>query len=145
MFDGDDGIAVLSALRGLGVTLAIDDFGTGHSNLSTLRRYPVDTLKIDRAFVEGVDSDGDAVAIVRAIVAVARALDLRVTAEGVERATQAEILHEIGCDWGQGYLYARPVPAAAIPSLVATGGLLAAVPAAARLSSSVGGRGGATG
>jgi len=101
----------LNRLKTLGVGLAIDDFGTGYSNLSYLKQFPVDRLKIDQAFVRGVPGDCNDVAIVEAIVAVARALGLSTVAEGVETQAQADFLRARQCDTFQGFLYARPLPA----------------------------------
>jgi EAL domain-containing protein (putative c-di-GMP-specific phosphodiesterase class I) len=111
MHDADGAVATLAALKHLGVQLAIDDFGTGHSSLSSLKRFPVDTLKIDRTFVDGLGLDGRDTAIVRSIVALAKALHLNVTAEGVETTAQEAQLRVLGCDQAQGYLFARPLPA----------------------------------
>ncbi len=116
-------IALLGALRTLGVHLAIDDFGTGYSSLSYLERFPIDILKIDRTFVS---SAGEQVSpIARAIVDLGRTLGLQVVAEGIEHIEQARWLAAIGCRFGQGYLYARPMGAAAIESLLAEGDGLA--------------------
>ena len=116
-------IARLDALRGLGVHLAIDDFGTGYSSLSYLERFPIDVLKIDRTFVS---STGDQISpIARAIVDLGRTLDLEVIAEGIEHLAQARWLTAIGCRYGQGYLYARPMSPAAIEALLGEGGGLA--------------------
>ena len=100
----------LQALHETGVHLALDDFGTGYSSLAYLNRFPFDSLKIDRSFVEGLGVKSDSRAIVEAIVGMARALDLRVVAEGVENQTQLSALRRLGCDFVQGYLFARPVP-----------------------------------
>ena len=106
--------ATLRDLKGLGVRLAIDDFGTGYSSLSYLRRFPVDTLKIDKAFVEGLGSDPEGEAIVRATIGIGQALGLRLVAEGIETGAQATRLRELGCAVGQGYRFAPPGPPAAI-------------------------------
>ena len=112
-------IARLDALRALGVHLAIDDFGTGYSSLSYLERFPIDVLKIDRTFVS---SAGQAVSpIARAIVDLGRTLGLEVIAEGIEVTEQARWLADLGCRFGQGYLFARPMAAAAIESLLGEG------------------------
>jgi EAL domain-containing protein (putative c-di-GMP-specific phosphodiesterase class I) len=119
MQDADSTAARMRALTDIGVRFAIDDFGTGYSSLSYLRRFPVDTLKIDRSFVEGLGTDAQALAIVRSIVALAKALNLSVTGEGVETAAQHAQLRELGCDRGQGYLFARPLVAADLVGLLA--------------------------
>jgi diguanylate cyclase (GGDEF)-like protein len=106
---------VLQALRDRGVRLSIDDFGTGYSSLSYLKRFPFDILKIDRSFVDGLGADAHDAAIVQAIVVLAHALELIVVAEGVETAPQAEYLREVGCDLCQGFYFARPGPADALP------------------------------
>jgi EAL domain-containing protein (putative c-di-GMP-specific phosphodiesterase class I) len=112
-------IARLDALRALGVHLAIDDFGTGYSSLSYLERFPIDVLKIDRTFVS---SAGQAVSpIARANVDLGRTLGLEVIAEGIEVTEQARWLADLGCRFGQGYLFARPMAAAAIESLLGEG------------------------
>jgi EAL domain-containing protein (putative c-di-GMP-specific phosphodiesterase class I) len=110
----------LAALRDLGVRIAVDDFGTGYSSLSRLQRLPVDALKIDRSFVEGVAHSEESRALVRAIVAMAHSLRLSVTAEGVERADQLAFLNEVGCDRVQGFLFSPALPAAAFASFLHT-------------------------
>ena len=105
-----DSLSTLNAIHDLGVALHVDDFGTGYSSLAYLKTLPVDVLKIDRAFVDGLGTDADDHAIVTAVIALARALSLGVVAEGVETETQLEVLRELGCDEGQGYLFARPMP-----------------------------------
>jgi EAL domain-containing protein (putative c-di-GMP-specific phosphodiesterase class I) len=102
-------IGRLGALRDLGVHLAIDDFGTGYSSLSYLERFPVDILKIDRSFISAVSTTGERSAIARAIVDLGRTLGLQVVAEGIEEADQAAWLVSLGCPFGQGYLYSRPM------------------------------------
>jgi diguanylate cyclase (GGDEF)-like protein/PAS domain S-box-containing protein len=116
----DAGFAVRSSLRELkkmGVTIAIDDFGTGWSSLGYLRRFPIDVVKIDRSFVAGLGADEGDTEVVRAVVGLARALGLRVIAEGVETKGQTEALQALGCGLGQGYLFGRPAPASQIDLL----------------------------
>jgi EAL domain-containing protein (putative c-di-GMP-specific phosphodiesterase class I) len=100
----------LSSLRALGVTISLDDFGTGYSSLSYLKRFRFDALKIDRSFVAGLPGNPDDASLVKAILAMARGLDLRVVAEGVETAEQLAFVAAHGCHYAQGYLFARPVP-----------------------------------
>jgi diguanylate cyclase (GGDEF)-like protein len=109
---------VFFELKGLGVEIAIDDFGTGYSSLNYLRRLPADVLKVDRSFVTDVDHDEREASIVRAVVNVARALDLTVVAEGIERPEQVQILSDIGCATAQGFLFSRPQPADLIEQFV---------------------------
>jgi diguanylate cyclase (GGDEF)-like protein len=119
MQDAEATILALCQLKRLGTRLAIDDFGTGYSSLSYLKRFPVDTLKVDRSFVKGLGHDSMDSAIVRSVVALAKALDLDVTAEGIETTAQRAELLALGCDRGQGYLFARPLPDAGIAALLA--------------------------
>jgi EAL domain-containing protein (putative c-di-GMP-specific phosphodiesterase class I) len=111
MADAEAAAETLGAIRALGVHLAIDDFGTGYSSLTYLRRFPVETLKIDRSFVAGVGRDREDEAIVDMILGLARALGLRVVAEGVETTAQLAYLRRLGCDFGQGYHFGRPTAA----------------------------------
>jgi len=108
----------LTALRDLGVGIAIDDFGTGYSSLGRLRSLPIDILKIDRSFVDLVDTDPGSHAMLSAVLQLALALDLQVIVEGVERETQRESLRALGCRWAQGYLFSPAVPAERLDSLV---------------------------
>ncbi|WP_232222197.1 bifunctional diguanylate cyclase/phosphodiesterase [Thioalkalivibrio paradoxus] len=110
MEGGGPETGVLVALRDLGVRVAIDDFGTGYSSLAALKRFPVDVLKIDRAFVDGLPDDPDDQEITSAIIAMARSLHLEPVAEGVETRAQRDFLLERGCRTGQGFLFARPLP-----------------------------------
>jgi len=103
-------VEALRALKALGVRIAIDDFGTGYSSLSYLRRFPIDTLKVDRSFVRDAADSADASAIVRAIIAVGHQLGLRVVAEGIETREQLRLLRLLGCDAAQGYFFCVPVP-----------------------------------
>ena len=98
--------------------LAIDDFGTGYSSLSYLQKLPIDTLKIDRSFIERLEDSSQSQEIVRTIVALAHSLDMKVTAEGIERSMQHSKLHEIACETGQGYLYSKPISQGSIDELL---------------------------
>ncbi len=120
MADADRSSVVLSELKAVGVCLDIDDFGTGYSSLSRLQRFPVDALKIDRAFISRIDTDPETHEIVRIIVMLAHGLRLKVVAEGVETLRQADMLREIGCELAQGYLYSKPAPAETIAQLLRT-------------------------
>ncbi len=114
----DTAIQMLTQLRNLGVGLSIDDFGTGYSSLSYLHRFPIDTLKIDRSFVTQMTDNSENAEIVRTIVTLARSLDMAVVAEGVESSDQLRQLGELGCDYGQGYLFSRPVGAGQAAALL---------------------------
>ncbi|HVB28123.1 MAG TPA: EAL domain-containing protein, partial [Mycobacteriales bacterium] len=116
----DSVLALLSALKELGVRVAIDDFGTGYSSLSYLSRFPVDALKVDRSFVERVDGTPDEAELARTIVRLGHGLRLVTVAEGIETVEQLAALRQLGCTMGQGYLYARPMAAEAIEPLLAT-------------------------
>jgi EAL domain-containing protein (putative c-di-GMP-specific phosphodiesterase class I) len=111
MTDAASALRVLRALKELGVTLAIDDFGTGYSSLSHLQRFPLDILKIDKSFVDELGVDRGGAEIVAAVVRLAHALGLQVIAEGVETERQLEALARLDCDFAQGYLFSRPMPA----------------------------------
>ncbi|MET0865085.1 MAG: EAL domain-containing protein [Nakamurella sp.] len=118
MNDADFFGETLLRLRALGVRLSIDDFGTGYSSLSYLKRFPVDAVKVDKAFIDGLGADPHDTALVSAIVAMADALGLVVTAEGVESPEQLSILRKLQCHRGQGYFLAKPLPAAEMDELV---------------------------
>jgi diguanylate cyclase (GGDEF)-like protein len=119
-------LQTLEALRRLGFSVALDDFGTGYSSLSYLRRFPVDKIKIDQSFIAQLGKRPESSAIVKAIVDLAEALELKVLAEGVETAEQADRLSRIGCSLYQGYFFSRPVAASRLGELIAAGSLLAA-------------------
>ncbi len=114
MQDAELAIATLRELKSLGLSISVDDFGTGFSSLAYLKRFPLDELKIDKSFVDGLGHDFEATAIVAAVMGMAHALDLRVVAEGVETADQVVRLRTLGCDEAQGFFYARPGAAVAI-------------------------------
>ncbi len=116
--DPEQALDIVKQLRKMGAGLKIDDFGTGYSSLSYLHRLPFDTLKIDRSFVSTMMDDRAAFEIVRAIILLAGSLGLHVVAEGVETRKQAEDLASLGCEYGQGYLYSPPVPAAAARNML---------------------------
>jgi EAL domain-containing protein (putative c-di-GMP-specific phosphodiesterase class I) len=113
--DTDFAVSRLVELKNLGVRLAMDDFGTGYSSLSYLSRFPVDILKMDRSFI----GSGENPALTSAILALGASLDLDVVAEGIEREEQEASLHDLGCEIGQGFLYAKPMPARALGEFLA--------------------------
>ena len=115
-------ISTLKALKAFGVRISIDDFGTGYSSLSYLKRFPIDTLKIDRAFVRDITTDPDDRAIVKAIIAMSHSLNLRVVAEGVETAHQLALLSQQGSDGIQGHLFSPPLPSHSFLELLKEGG-----------------------
>ena len=121
MADGDTGFRALRDLSSEGIRVAIDDFGTGYSSLEQLRRMPVDIVKVDRSFVSGMAADPTDREIVAAVVGMGRALKLCVVAEGIETPEQAEVLRELGCDIGQGFLYAKALPAEEMDELARVG------------------------
>jgi diguanylate cyclase (GGDEF)-like protein/PAS domain S-box-containing protein len=118
MQDVDAAVVTLHELRRMGVRIAIDDFGTGYSSLSYLRRFPIDILKIDKAFIDGITTNDDDATLAEAVVGLGRALRLQTVAEGIEHADQKSMLSELGCTYGQGYLFARPGTAEEITAIV---------------------------
>src|SRR5438105_12083874 len=110
MADMELSIARLGELKALGVKLAIDDFGTGYSSLNYVRRFPVDILKVDKSFIDGVSDGGESSALTAAVIELAGILNLKPVAEGIERADQLERLLELHCDLGQGFLFAKALP-----------------------------------
>lgn len=118
MEDGAAATTVLSQLKELGINLSIDDFGTGYSSLSYLHKFPIDTLKIDRSFVSRIGEKGENLEIVKAIVMLARSLRMEVVAEGVETAVQLAQLRAIGCEYGQGYFFSKPLDSDAATALL---------------------------
>lgn len=107
--------AVLNRLHDSGVLVTLDDFGTGFASLTHLKQFPVDHIKVDQSFVRNMEQDGDDAAIVAAVVGLGRSLGMRVTAEGVERPGQVERLRALGCDYAQGYQFAKPMAASRVP------------------------------
>jgi diguanylate cyclase (GGDEF)-like protein len=120
MHNASEAIVMLEKLGQMGVDISIDDFGTGYSSLSYLKRFSIDKLKIDQAFIRNVSSDQDDAAIVKAIIALAHSLRLRVVAEGVEHAEQLQFLRSLGNDEYQGYFHSRPLPAAELERYLQT-------------------------
>jgi diguanylate cyclase (GGDEF)-like protein/PAS domain S-box-containing protein len=114
-------LSILHALEELGVAVSIDDFGTGYSSLSVLRDLPIQRIKIDRSFIVDLPTSQNQRAVVEAIVALSKAMFMQITVEGIEYAAQATILQELGCQEGQGYLFARPLPLVDLQKLVASG------------------------
>jgi EAL domain-containing protein (putative c-di-GMP-specific phosphodiesterase class I)/ActR/RegA family two-component response regulator len=124
MADPQASVPLMHQLKTIGVSLSIDDFGTGYSNLAYLRRFPIDTLKIDQSFVAHLASGPEELAIAAAIVGLARALDIRSLAEGVETKAQLRLLASLGCDAIQGYYFSRPVPGPEVARMLAEGRML---------------------
>ena len=118
MEDPDHAADALNKLKALGVLIAIDDFGTGYSSLSYLHQFPLDTLKIDRAFVINMDKSKSSNRIVRSIAQLALSLEMDIVAEGIEEQTQMDYLRDLGCQYGQGYFMAKPMPAGEIIELI---------------------------
>ena len=118
MEDVDSAIEILRALKSLGIKISIDDFGTGYSSMAYLKRFPLDMLKVDRSFVDGLGHEPEDTAIVAAVVGMAHALELSVVAEGVETEEQLARLRTLGCEYAQGYYFARPQRADAIDTLL---------------------------
>ncbi len=112
-------IAVLESLSALGITIAIDDFGTGYSSLSHLQLFPVDVIKVDKTFVEGLCRGSEHSTLVRSVLAIAKEFGLQVVAEGIQSEEQHDQLRRLGCDYGQGFLYAHPLPAPQVEELLA--------------------------
>jgi EAL domain-containing protein (putative c-di-GMP-specific phosphodiesterase class I) len=122
MDNAEEALKTLGQLKALGASLAIDDFGTGYSSLAYLKRFPFDTLKIDRSFVRDIPADADDATIARTIIALGHSLGLSIVAEGVETEEQLKFLIANNCDYAQGYLFSRPVPAEESTRLLAEPG-----------------------
>lgn len=118
MLDTEATIKTLKELKNLGVRLAIDDFGTGYSSLGYLRRFPIDIIKIDRSFVEGIATESEDSALAEAVVSLGRSLRMQTIAEGIETLEQSVRLRDLGCDFGQGFLFARPIAPEGIESML---------------------------
>ena len=116
--DAESVISRMLALKGLGVSFAVDDFGTGYSSLSYLKRFPIDILKVDKSFVDDVGDSAKAAALAKAIVQLGNSLNLDTVAEGIEKARQFDGLRSLGCMYGQGFFFARPVPAEGMDQLL---------------------------
>jgi EAL domain-containing protein (putative c-di-GMP-specific phosphodiesterase class I) len=116
--DIDFAVGQMNKLRDLGVKLAMDDFGTGYSSLSYLQILPITLLKLDRSFITDIQNDNIAFEIVSAVISIAKSKHIKTIAEGVENTKQEEILRQAGCDYGQGYLYGKPMPAEELEKLL---------------------------
>lgn len=125
---------VLRRIRSFGVSIAIDDFGVGYSSLETLRTFPFDKIKLDRSFTHGLENDAQSKAIVRAVLALGKCLEIPVLAEGVETKEQLSTLRAEGCDEAQGYYLGRPGPLSTLPDYAVTQDDAAAAPALAKAS-----------
>jgi diguanylate cyclase (GGDEF)-like protein len=124
MQDLEGTVLRLQELKRIGVLVSVDDFGTGYSSLQYLRRFPLDSLKIAKSFVDGVGGQSHDAAVARAIIELGTSFQLHVVAEGIERPEQHEHLQKLGCSYGQGFLFARPVPADQVEQLLAAGPLV---------------------
>jgi EAL domain-containing protein (putative c-di-GMP-specific phosphodiesterase class I) len=120
MRDPDATARRLNAIKELGVRVAVDDFGTGYSSLAYLRQFPVDTLKIDRAFVQGIASSKESAALIQTLIDLGKTLNLETLGEGIEDLAQLELLQRARCDSGQGFLFARPLEADALTAFLSS-------------------------
>jgi EAL domain-containing protein (putative c-di-GMP-specific phosphodiesterase class I) len=134
----DTAVEVLDGLRALGISISMDDFGTGYSSLSYLHSFPIDVLKIDRSFVGRMSEGEQPLQIVRTIIELARVLGIDVVAEGIETAEQYCLLRELGCRFGQGYLFAKPLPAEQVSALLRLPGRVLPLPPMTRDRSAIG-------
>lgn len=117
----------LKLLSAAGIRIALDDFGTGYASLSHLRQFPVDVIKIDQSFVRNIEIDPDNTAIIKALISLGKQLSIRIVAEGIEIQAQSTFLADHGCDYGQGYLFSRAVPATEVPKLISKFNMLPCV------------------
>jgi EAL domain-containing protein (putative c-di-GMP-specific phosphodiesterase class I) len=124
MHNAEASVQMLNQLKSSGIRISIDDFGTGYSSLNYLHRFPLDVLKIDRSFVCSANTSNENREIIRTIVYLAQALNLEVVAEGVENIGQLDMLRSLGCEFAQGYLFSRPLPAEQIEALIQDGSML---------------------
>jgi EAL domain-containing protein (putative c-di-GMP-specific phosphodiesterase class I) len=111
-------LRILTAIQTLGVSIAIDDFGTGYSSLAYLQQFPIDTIKIDRSFIQGISRSAESIALIRTLVQLGKTLGLRTLAEGIETTDQLAVLRGEHCDSGQGYLIARPLAPEQLESML---------------------------
>jgi EAL domain-containing protein (putative c-di-GMP-specific phosphodiesterase class I) len=118
MVDTDNTMDILDKLSSLGISFAIDDFGTGFSSIGYLTRIPIDTIKIDKSFTQGIDTSEDSLSIVRSVIQLSSNLGIEVVAEGVENEDHLRLLRELECDLAQGYYFSRPVPAGEFEKLL---------------------------
>lgn len=125
MIEPESAVEILREIKSYGIGLSVDDFGTGYSSLAYLKRFPIDTLKIDRMFIKDITSNHEDAAITRAVIVLAHELDLNVIAEGVETVDQLEMLVEHGCDHIQGYLFSKPVTRDACAAMIKSSRTLA--------------------
>ena len=124
MSDVEESVNKLKKLIGVGLSMAIDDFGTGYSNLKYLLNFPISTLKIDRTFIKNVETDGSIAALTHSIIRMAKSLDLKIVAEGVENINQVSFLRDHGCNIVQGDYYSKPLPAEEFGELLKKGKIL---------------------
>jgi predicted signal transduction protein with EAL and GGDEF domain len=120
MEDGDASLSTLDSLKRMGIELAIDDFGTGYSSLSYLKNLPIQKLKVDRSFIQGIPMDKDDMVICKTVIALGDSLNFKIIAEGVETEAQTEFLKQVGCHEAQGFLYSKPIPAEEFEALYLT-------------------------
>lgn len=138
MENAEAAIETLQRIKAAGVSISIDDFGTGYSSLSYLHKFPIDYLKIDQSFVNSMEEGSENLEIIRTIIALAKTLKLDIIAEGIETQDQLEQLKELGCDFGQGYLFSRPVPASFVEDLLSDSDLSKSLPGVSYFANQMG-------